>query len=236
MFTYKGINATDMHLRVLNDVTFTSPRRDVTQIQVPGRHGSIIMDNGRFESVNRTIPCRLEVPEELHAEEVISQINQWLIDEGEYHDFLWSNDTDFIYRAKVQGSVVSQRLLPRYGKTVVEFNFHPIKYLRSSLSERQIQSGINLANPFKVDAKPVIRIVGNGNIRIAFGARLLVLQNIGGGCIIDSENQTITDLTGKVTLFDRMYSGFPILKSGNNVISFGSDIQVFITPRLGVLL
>jgi len=237
MFTYKGIKSKDMHLRVLNDVSFASPTRDVNLIQVPGRDGDLIMDNGRYNSVIRSIPCRLVAPSHANVENLISQINSWLISDVSFHEFEWHNDPDFEYLAKVEGAVISQRILSKFGTTDIDFRLHPIKYLKSSLSERQITSGTNIPNQFSVEAKPIIRIIGSGDITINIGGRALVLRGIGGGCIIDSEAQTITDLQGRVTLFERLYSPFPVLRPGNNMITFArNDIQVLITPRLGALV
>ena len=236
MFTYKGKSSKDMHLRVLNDVTFTSPTRDVNVIQVPGRDGDIVMDNGRYSSVTRTIPCRLEVPEGIHVEQLKSDINNWLIDDGRFHEFSWENDPNFKYLARVEGDVSSRRMLSRLGRTAIDFRMHPIKYLRSSLTEQAVPSGTNVQNQFNIDAKPIIRIVGGGDMTVNVGGRPLVLQGISGGCLIDSENQTITDLAGRVTLFERMRSPFPVLEPGNNSVTFTGNIQVFVTPRLGALV
>jgi len=237
MFTYKGIRASDMHLKVLNDVQFTSPVRDVSTLQIPGRDGDLIMDHGRYESVVRSIPCRLEAPAGTNVEELISQIHNWLLDDAGFHTFRWDNDPNFRYLARIKGGVVSQRKLSRYGITVIDFKLHPVKYLESSLSERQVVSGVNIVNPFHIEAKPVLRIIGNGNLTINIGGRQLVLQGIAGGCILDSETQTITSLDGRITLFERMFSPFPKLSRGDNVITFsGSGVQVFITPRLGALV
>ena len=236
MFIYKGISSKDMHLRMLNDITFTSPTRDVNMIQVPGRDGDLIMDNGRYESVIRSVPCRLAAPLGTDVETLISQINNWLIDDGRFHAFTWENDPEFEYLARVEGDVTSQRILSRYGKTVIDFRLHPIKYLTSSLTEQQVTTGTNVPNPFNIEAKPIIRIVGNGDFTLNIGGRALVLQGIAGGCLIDSETQTITTLNGQLTLFERMFSAFPVLKPGNNTISFPSHVQVFITSRLGALV
>ena len=167
MFTYKEKRSKEMHLRVLNDITFTSPRRDVNMVQVPGRDGDLIMDNGRYESVIRSIPCRLEASDNGDVESLISRINNWLIDDGGFHEFRWDHDPDFSYLARSEGDVVSRRMLSCFGNVVVKFRMHPIKYLKSSLTERQITSGMNIENPFGVDAKPVIRVVGGGDIRRA---------------------------------------------------------------------
>jgi len=237
MFSYKGIRSKDMHLRVLNDISFASPKRDVNLVQVPGRDGDLIMDNGRFESVIRSIPCRIEAPAGTDVESLINGINNWLIKDAGLHPFTWENDPDFTYLASIEGAVVNQRVLSHYGKTVIDFKLHPIKYLESSLTERQITSGTNVENPFNIEAKPILRIVGEGDITITIDRRELVLQGIAGGCIVDSETQTITNLDRHITLFERMFSPFPTLQPGNNPITFtGNAAQVFITPRLGALV
>jgi len=235
MFTYKGIKSTEMNIRIQNDITFTSPVRDVNIIQVPGRDGDLIMDNGRFETVRRSIPCRIETSEN-DIEQLISRINNWLIDDGSFHEFSWDNDRDFKYLARVDGAVTSGRMLSRLGHAVIDFNIHPIKYLRSSLVEERVMTNGVIQNPFSINAKPLIRITGGGNITINIGGRPLVLEGISGGCLIDSETQTITDLQGRVTLFERMRSPFPVLTPGNNTVTVPSGIQVFVTPRLGALV
>lgn len=237
MFIYKGKSNKDMHLRVLNDITFASPRRDVNVVQVPGRHGDLIMDNGRFESVVRSVPCRVESTVGSNVESLISDINNWLVNDGGFHELEWENDPDFKYLARVNGGVISRRILSHFGETTIDFRIHPIKYLKTSLVERPVTSGTNVSNLFNIEAKPIIRIVGGGAITINIGENELVLDGISGGCIIDSEAQTITDLEGRITLFERMRSPFPVLKPGNNVISWSrNDIEIFVTPRLGVLV
>jgi len=236
MFTYKGRRSSDMHLRVLNDVQFTSPSRDVNLIQVPGRDGDLVMDNGRFESVIRTIPCRLEAPANRNVEELIMDVNNWLIDDGNFHEFTWDNDPGFRYLARVEGDVMSQRMLSSFGRTAIDFRLHPVKYLVSSLEERPVMNGTSIENRFSMDAKPVIRIVGSGNIRLMIGGRELLLEGIDGGCIVNSETQTITSLDGQRVLFSHMFSPFPVLRPGNNVMTFPSNVQVFVAPRLGALV
>jgi len=245
MFTYKGKSSKEMHLRVLNDISFSSPSRDVNMIQVPGRDGDLIMDNGRFESVIRSIPCRLAPPPGTDVEQLINEINNWLIDNGGFHEFKWNHDPEFKYLARVEGDVVSQRMLSRFGKSTIDFRLHPIKYLETSLEESiGVTNGTVVVNPFAIDAKPIIRIVGHIPGReededtiINIGGRPLRLRGITDGCIINSETQTITSLDGRVTLFSQMRSPFPVLKPGNNQVTFSaSGIQVLITRRLGALV
>ncbi|MCL2559282.1 MAG: hypothetical protein FWE07_02235 [Turicibacter sp.] len=240
MFTYKGKSSKEMNLRVVGNVSFASPSRDVRAVQVPGRDGDLMLDNGRFNSVVRSIPCRIEPVDGGDIEALISRINNWLSDDGNLHEFGWDNDPDFKYLARVDGGVVSQRILSHFGTTAIDFRMHPIKYLRASLNERPVTSGTNVANPFSIDAKPRMRIVrvgsGEGDVTIHVGGRPVLIRGLASGCIIDSDTQTITNLNGTVTLFSQMRSPFPVLRPGDNQITFPANVQVQLTPRLGALL
>ena len=236
-FTYKNINSRDMHLYVLSQLEFSSPERDVESVSIPGRDGDLMMDNGRYKSVIHKIPCHLKVAIDDDLEGALSRIHQWLVADAGSHDLLFDHDLDFIYRASIDNAVTTSRILSHFGRVVINFRIHPVKYLQKSLVESKVLNGVNVENPFQVIAKPILRIVGNGDITINIGGKSLVLRGIASGCIIDSETQTITSLDRRVTLFERMYSPFPELQAGRNMITFSrNDIQVYITPRLGALV
>ena len=236
MFTYKGIRSSEMGLRVSGDLNFNSPVRDVNLVTVAGRNGDLVMDNGRFASVIRSIPCRLNVPKGQQVESLINEITNWLGTDIGFHDFTWSGDPEFVYQVMIENSVSLQRLLPEFGEALVKFRMHPIKYLISSLNERAIANGTNIANPYQLPAKPVIRVIGNGDLLLNIGNQVLDLRDIHNGIIVDCETMTVTGHDGNTTEFDKMYSTFPEIRTGNNTVMFGGDFQVFITSRLGVLV
>lgn len=236
MFTYKGVSSKEMHLRVLNEVVFSSPERDVEVLEIPGRDGELILDKGRFKTVTRSVPCRLEPPADVDIEVLMSEIHSWLLTDSGFHRFTWERDPEFCYFARVEGDVVSQRMFERLGRSVLQFRLHPIKYLESSLQAREMVSGWNVHNPFDIDAKPVVRVIGNGTLTVMIDDRVLRLQDVQGGCVIDSERQLVTSLDGRTMRFRNLVSPFPVLKPGDNVVSFSEGVEVFVTPRLGALV
>jgi len=236
MFTFKGRHSSTMGLQASGELVLNSPSRDVNRISIAGRNGDLVMDNGRFESVVRSIGCRLIPVANENMETTINRIQTWLATDVRYHDFLWEADSDFVYRAMVEGSVNARRILPKFGRMVIDFRLHPIKILRSSMNERQVVSGTNIANPYELPAKPVIRVVGNGDLLLNIGNQVLDLRDILHGITVDCETMTVTNFDGTSTEFAKMYSTFPELLSGNNVITFDGNVQVFITPRLGDLV
>jgi len=240
MFSFKGITSQSMGLRVLNEINFNAPERDRNLIQIPGRDGNLIVDNGRFDDVLLTILCRLEVAGRQNVEQATSKINNWLSTDVGYHQFLWHNDPEFEYLARIESGTTTTRRLSQLANTMVNFSLHPIKYLRTSMIEREIDNGNILVNSLSMEAKPLIRILGNGPIRLTVGNQFVDINipNDAKGCKIDTTNQMITILDGNQSLSRQMSGEFPKLISGNNPISWAgnSDFQVFITPRLGALV
>lgn len=234
MFTYKGIRSSDMGLQINGNLEFNAPRRDVNLVSVAGRDGDLVMDNGRYESVLRTINCRLKTTNE-NVETAINRIHNWLSTDVGFHDFLWSGDPDFTYKAMVDNPSRTNRTLAKLARIALKFRLHPVKYLTSSLNEMAVTNGLNIENQLLLDAKPIIRVVGNGNVVINIGNQVLDLRDIFHSITIDSENMTVTGHDGNAE-FTKMYSTFPVLAQGNNIVSFSGNFQVFITPRLGALI
>jgi len=246
MFKFKGKRSDEMHLIIENNVGFASPERDLEFIAIPGRDGELIIDNKRYGSVTRTIPCVLSLPKDESVEHVATKIGNWLNVDHQYHDFHWAEDPEFVYRAMFYESFNLQRVIRRFGRLVLNFKMHPIKYLKSSLVERSVASGFNLHNPLTLPSKPIIKIVGHGDMRIRINDQEVVLSRIEeGGVIIDSENQTVTTLDGRWSQARHLVTyPFPVLEVGNNVITYQADNSlrlsridsVSIVPRFGELI
>jgi len=238
MFIYKNIRSDDMYLKIDGGLTFTAPARDIELVEVQGRDGDILIDNGRYRSVNHAIPCRLVLPQGENLEMATTRIHDWLSTDTNYHDFVWSGDPDFTYKALVYEEYETQRVLHRYGRTVLKFRFHPIKYLTSSLEERPISNEEIIYNPYQIAAKPLIKLIGTGDMSIHIGDQKLDLRSVDRGINIDSETQTVTSFDGQRTEFDKMFSyPFPVLQRGDNSITFGENVEAMhVTARLGALI
>jgi len=239
MFSFNKIKASDMGLRVLNNITLDSPNRNKNLIQIPGRNGSLVTDNNRYDDILRSIPCRLETGTGQDVETMAAKISSWL-GVADYHEFLWHQDPDFIYSALVENGVATRRRLARLADILINFRIYPIKYLRSSMIERAVDNGRVLVNSLDLAANPLVRVVGTGLVILSIGTKTMEV-NIpadAGGCLIDSETFTIKSLANDIPLFSNASGVFPTLAVGNNLVSWESanEIQVFVTPRLGALI
>lgn len=237
MFSFKGVNFRDMHLRVVGEVEYNSTVRDKSAVKIPGRHGKIYMDNGRYESVDRGLKTVIDLPRNVNIEDVVTKIHNWLVSEPGEHELTFGEDRNFVYRASVVERQRITRLLRNYGRALIRFRLHPIKYLKTGLEEIPVANGAIINNPYDIDAEPRIIIRGRGSVVITIGDQEIVLKNLDDGLIVDSELETPFSLDGERTHFDKMFSyPFPALRPGDNVFTIPQHVSVSIITRLGALV
>lgn len=97
--------------------------------------------------------------------------------------------------------------------------------------EVKVASPVDLTNPTNFPAKPLIRVYGNGSVRV--GNTIATVQNNADGYVdIDCESMNCYDPTGGRNA-DVSFSGndFPELASGDNGILLTGPSKVEITPR-----
>lgn len=56
-FTFGDYDSRDFGVFITRDGVYNAPRRVYRQIQVPGRNGDLMFDEGRFENIDVTYPC-----------------------------------------------------------------------------------------------------------------------------------------------------------------------------------
>lgn len=56
-FTFDSVKSTDYGVWISGEATFNAPERDVTVVEIPGRNGTLTIDNGRWKNVQITYPC-----------------------------------------------------------------------------------------------------------------------------------------------------------------------------------
>lgn len=87
-FTYNGQNSLDFGIYIKKHNTYDGGARNVTEINVPGRNGTIIIDNGNYENIKVSYECRLLPDKSKYSgfEQQIAAAKAWLYaDVGNYH-------------------------------------------------------------------------------------------------------------------------------------------------------
>lgn len=233
-FEYKGVNSLDMHMRIRNEIVFTSPEADVDFVEVLGRDGEMAIDNERLKGVPFSIPITLKLPEDITIEQVATEIAAWLKNDIGWYPLRFSGSPDYEYVAIYTEQFKVAETLKNYGKTVLTFKLKPYKR-RIRNETLALTNGATLYNPEKRTAKPLITIEGQGDIALKKnGVDWLILESVDGYITVDSETMSV--FKDSLPQFNKMNGNlspmFPVLASGENTITWtGAASKVTITPR-----
>ncbi|MDR3665304.1 MAG: phage tail family protein [Ignavibacteriaceae bacterium] len=201
------------------------PQRNIQYIDVPGRSGSLKVDDATYKDI--IIPIQCSFNGGTAVADQADLIKTWL-DSGE-GSLILSNQLDKYYTAHVSDQVDISQEFRVFGKFLVNFRCKPFKYAVVNTPIFPANAG-TINNPGSVKSDPVIVIIGSGNITLTINGITISLTGISGSITIDS---AIKDAYQGTTLQNNLMTGdFPILVPGNNTISWtGSVSSVQITPN-----
>ena len=96
--------------------------------------------------------------------------------------------------------------------------------------KRITTSGTIVTNPGSVYSEPKITLTGSGNITLMVGTTIVELTDITGSIVIDSALQEA--YIGNTLMNDHMSGDFPVLKPGQNAISWSGNVtRVVVRPN-----
>jgi phage-related protein len=232
---FDGISSEDMGVDLNVIGLFQRPERDVETVDVPGRNGSLIIDNARYKNVSITYGCKIwrKTTEEFrNAYDAFADF--LLLHQSSYYRLEDSGDPDHYRLARYSGGIEPDVTESwdgaRFAEFDIEFDCKPQGYRVDGDQMRQFTSGSTLYNPTRHTASPLIRVYGTGAVTIGD-----VIVNIASGassyvdldCDLHMAYEGPENRAQIVTLND-----WPALSPGINAVSYDSTImQVEIMPR-----
>jgi len=192
-FTFGGINSRDFDIFISGEATYNSPERDVEMIDIPGRNGAIVQDNGKFHNISVTYPAFIRAGFESRFEDFKAAISQFtsyqrLVDE--YHP-------DF-YREGIFTGPMEPRTGPynKSGKFNVEFNCKPQRFSvegAKKLTYYPVNYADGETNVFEISGIEVtpgtvfqLRGTYNPGSTLSGDARVTFYNSVGGSFRVDS--------------------------------------------------
>ena len=231
--TFNGIKSSDYGVIVYDGDIFQTPKRDVEEVEVAGRNGVYVIDNGRWADVSISYSCYIET----NAMSKFLDFKAKMMANNDYCELIDMNQPDYVFKARLTS--ISEPTF--YGlengcKFKINFTRAPQRYLKSGMEEISVSKGETITNNTLYDAKPLIYIKGTGECTIKLNDIALTISNINEYMYIDCESMNCYRQTGELqnnyVSFDDN-NIFPYISPGDNVISWtGDDIsEVKITPR-----
>ena len=220
---------------------FGSAERDVTTVSIPGRNGSLTIDNGGYKDVSYKYECIMYVkyPEDFEKNfsafrDAISALQGSNVEiHDSYHPF------DYVI-GRVDGGlspdITENAAGAVYAKFDVKITRKPQRYLRNVPGMHDFMlvsagSTVTLTNPTNQTAYPVINVI-SGTGQLVFGSCYITVNTNPGNLIINTQDQEITangsNANGDVSLDT---GNFPTLKPGSTTVITPSGMSLFITTH-----
>lgn len=231
-FVFNGKDSRDYHLYIENNVSFPSPEADVELVEVIGRDGEVAIDHERYKGVDFSLPLIVRPPVNVRLDQLATEISDWMKGDVGWKPLYLGERSQYEYVALAHSPFDIQRTIMNFGRTVIRFRLKPYKYRRRQELSK-ITNGSTLVNYENVEAQPLIRIAGDGDIDLfKNGEPWLSLRSVQGNISIDTELQTV--YSGDRMEYKKMLgeTGFPTLGRGSNKITWtGAVTKIEMLPR-----
>ena len=221
----------DCNLYIEKRPSRQKPVRDVTEHEVPGRDGVVLVDNGRWKNIilRYQVGCG-----DIDAN--IDKINQMLCQTG-VQILEDTYDADVYYKAVCINATEFQEDLLNFGRATIEFNCEPYRYLNEGKVQTVINNGAKLINPTGFEALPHIEIYASSGATctLHFGSKNYTIKMPSNTNWLNIDSETMECYWGTTKYNDAVqFDIFPVLNPGETTVQFSTSsgkINVYITPR-----
>lgn len=231
VFVLDGVSSNNFNLFVNGSATYSAPARSTESVQIPGKNGALVYDDGSF--TNLTISYSASILQDFSKS--IANFKSFYGSRKGYVRLEDSYNPDYYRMVYCDQEVQVEAIRPQHGgpygagNLTIAFNAKPQLYYKSGERAQDCHSGDTLFNPSYLESHPLITVYATGTYHI--GDYTFTVNSLNGtdSVTIDSELQDcyhdLTNMNPYVTI-----DTFPTLKAGTTGLQFDSD-KITITPR-----
>ena len=184
--TYDGVDSRDFGVFISGEGAFDAPARRGEMISIPGRNGSLFMDEGVFENITVEYPAFIGTGYEERFRTVLAMLRSELTSRGNYKRLTDTYHPDEfrlgVYRS---GLEVDPKVITRAGGFTMKFDCKPQRFLLSGETPQIFYNNDSIVNPTLFESSPIIKVTGNGTVVI--GPYRFKVSNNNWTIIIDTE-------------------------------------------------
>ena len=162
---FNGIDSMDFGVYISAESVFNAPERDVEMVEVPGRNGDLILDNGRFKNIEVTYPAGLAHKTDF-AKRLRAFRNAMVSVKGYQKIVDTYNPEEYRMGVYKSGLEVEPSSQVKAGEFEIVFDCKPQRFLMSGDSSIEVHDGDTIYNPTPFDASPLIMTEGYGTLTV----------------------------------------------------------------------
>lgn len=204
--------------------------RKMTIVQVAGSNREIVDMEDAWECYDQPYTVFLGDGSLDSIQEPLNNVARVLYKNG-WQELIDDYEPDIYRLAYYKGPFDVENRKTRVGKFNITFRCRPERYLIIGSTEVSVPSGSVLTNPTSFEAKPLIHITGSGNGTLTIAGQVITIKNMVDYLNIDCDKMDVYRQVSE-NRNNCMEGNFPVLKAGNNGITFTDGISsVSIIPR-----
>lgn len=219
-----GKDLADFGVYLTNAGVYTTPEKDVEEIEIPGKSGTVQFSKNRYKNVRIPYPCAIPFVFKENFNEMIS----FLCSQSGYCR-LEDSFMPEIFREGTYVSSISPHvsLEGEIGTFTLEFNCKPQRWRKDGEEPIEIESAGMILSPYYEDAKPLIKMYQPGSVSI--NGISISVNSINGGdyAVIDCELKNVYSNLGSLNLYSM--GVFPVLRMGENEVTATTPVEII--PR-----
>lgn len=201
---------------------YQTPEKDYEFVEIPGMSGSLLFDNNRFKNITIPVNCfiRSDFPTKFRS------LTNYLLSVNGYQKLTLPQDNGHYRMGAFRKATKSETgSFNKSGKFTLEFECKPQRYLDSGDTMTAVTGSV-ITNPTLHTAKPIIRFYGNGTFTMNNYTVTVAGRDASQFIDIDCELMTCSNAGSNLSSYVTMANGYPVLKPGNNGVSWTTDSSV----------
>ena len=233
--TFAGKSSHDFGLRISGEGIYNRPQRKYAKHDVPGRNGSLIIDEDCFENIEITYPAFVIDDMPQRVEEFANYMGSF----AGYQRIENTYEPNTYRLGQYVGGldITTKGYMNRQGQFDIAFNCKPQRFLKSGeIPVIFTENGGNIWNRTNFATQPFIRVYITGDGTVGIGDYLITLNDIDDYVDIDCE--LMDAYKGYINYNPNISFNADSFKipSGVNGVSFTGDVtRVEITPRYFII-
>ena len=228
-FIWNGFDCRSKGVITRGPAPIVRPEERVRHIEIPGRSGDLTELEGEniYNSYIQTVSIAV------HGGYRVREIYRWLRGAG-YVTF--SGEPDRRQKARIIGAVTLNKHSYNmdWWEGEVQFYCQPLKELLTETPVTITSTGASVRNNGDVNASPLWKVTVNGTgATLMAGGNTIALtgMTIGSVIWIDSETMEVWNADRTATITEKSSGQFPILRPGNNAVTFTNCSSIEIHKR-----
>lgn len=204
--------------------------RKMEVVQIAGTNREIVDMEDAWECYEQPYTLYVGNGSEDSIQEPLSNVARILCKTG-WQELIDDYEPDVYRLAYYVGGLNSDNRFTRLGKFEITFRCRPERFLFIGSTEVPVPSGSILTNPTGFEAKPLIHVEGSGSGTLIIQGQTITIEDMVDYLNIDCDKMDVYRQPNENR--NSLTSGsFPVLKAGNNSITFtGGITSVSIIPR-----